>query len=217
MSSAARSQLRPDRPQISAAPCARSPLPPRQSNAPPRPARAGLRRPATFGSRLPAQPTASRATTSGTAIAEALQRHRTAECRVRHALPAALRIALISEHASPLATLGGTDAGGQNVYVMEVARALAARGHRVDVLTRRDDPRLAAAVELLPGVRVLHIDAGAVPVPKEALLPHMEAFGKRGRSAVPPRTALRRRARELLHVGTRRPEAEGRGCGCRWW
>ena len=34
-----------------------------------------------------------------------------------------LRIALISEHASPLAALGGTDAGGQNVYVAQVARA----------------------------------------------------------------------------------------------
>lgn len=92
--------------------------------------------------------------------------------------PAALRIALISEHASPLATLGGTDSGGQNVYVMEVARALASRGHRVDVFTRRDSPQLSPAVELLPGVRVLHIDAGpAAAVPKEALLPHMEAFG----------------------------------------
>ncbi|MBL8286538.1 MAG: glycosyltransferase [Rubrivivax sp.] len=90
-----------------------------------------------------------------------------------------MRIALISEHASPLATLGGTDSGGQNVYVMEVARALASRGHRVDVFTRRDSPQLSPAVELLPGVRVLHIDAGpAAAVPKEALLPHMPAFGE---------------------------------------
>ena len=43
------------------------------------------------------------------------------------------RIAMISDHASPLATLGGTDAGGQNVYVAHVARHLAAGGSRVDV------------------------------------------------------------------------------------
>ena len=47
---------------------------------------------------------------------------------------------LISEHASPLATLGGVDAGGQNVYVDQVARGLAAMGHEVDVFTRRDAP-----------------------------------------------------------------------------
>jgi D-inositol-3-phosphate glycosyltransferase len=91
-----------------------------------------------------------------------------------------LRIALISEHASPLAALGGTDAGGQNVYVASVARCLAAKGHQVDVLTRRDSPQLPAAVDVRPGLRVLHVDAGpAAPVPKEQLLPHMHEFGSR--------------------------------------
>ena len=91
-----------------------------------------------------------------------------------------LRIALISEHASPLAALGGTDAGGQNVYVAQVARALAAKGHEVDVLTRRDARTLPAAVDVCPRLRVLHIDAGpAEPVPKEQLLPYMPAFGTR--------------------------------------
>jgi hypothetical protein len=50
------------------------------------------------------------------------------------------RIALISEHASPLAALGGVDSGGQNVYVAHLARRLAGRGHEVEVLTRRDRP-----------------------------------------------------------------------------
>jgi glycosyl transferase family 4 len=78
-----------------------------------------------------------------------------------------LRIALISEHASPLAPLGGTDAGGQNVYAAHVARCLAAKGHEVDVLTRRDAPQLPAAVDVRPGMRVLHIDAGpATHMPK---------------------------------------------------
>ena len=91
-----------------------------------------------------------------------------------------LRIALISEHASPLAALGGTDAGGQNVYVAHVARCLAAKGHEVDVLTRRDTAQLPSAVDVRPGLRVLHIDAGPpAPVPKEALLPYMGEFGSR--------------------------------------
>jgi D-inositol-3-phosphate glycosyltransferase len=95
-----------------------------------------------------------------------------------HAMhPPAMRIALISEHASPLATLGSVDAGGQNIYVANVARGLADQGHHVDVLTRRDDVSLPAVVDMRPGVRVLHIDAGPPRfVPKEELLPHMPAF-----------------------------------------
>ncbi|HUP05524.1 MAG TPA: glycosyltransferase family 1 protein [Caldimonas sp.] len=88
-----------------------------------------------------------------------------------------LRIALISEHASPLATLGSVDAGGQNLYVLNVAKCLAKRGHRVDVLTRRDAPGLAATVDLRPGLRVVNLDAGPARfVPKEQLLRHMPAF-----------------------------------------
>jgi glycosyltransferase involved in cell wall biosynthesis len=89
-----------------------------------------------------------------------------------------LRIAIISEHASPLARQGSVDAGGQNVYVLHVALALARQGHHVDVLTRRDQRSLPTVVDLRPGVRVIHIDAGPPEfVPKEQLLPHMEAFG----------------------------------------
>ncbi|WP_235538460.1 glycosyltransferase family 1 protein [Pelomonas sp. Root1444] len=89
-----------------------------------------------------------------------------------------LRVAIISEHASPLAQQGSVDAGGQNVYVSHVAQALARQGHHVDVLTRRDQRSLPTAVDVRPGVRVLHIDAGPAQfVPKEELLPHMQAFG----------------------------------------
>src|SRR4051812_35558862 len=90
-----------------------------------------------------------------------------------------LRIALISEHASPLATLGGVDAGGQNIYVAQVAQCLARAGHHVDVLTRRDDRSLPPTVDLRPGARVIHIPAGpAAFVPKEKLLAHMPAFSQ---------------------------------------
>ena len=88
-----------------------------------------------------------------------------------------LRIALISDHASPLAAPGGADCGGQNVYVSQLARALAARGHHVDVFTRRDDPALPLVVPACDGVRVIHVPAGPPgPVRKEDLLPHMTEF-----------------------------------------
>lgn len=88
-----------------------------------------------------------------------------------------LTIAMVSEHASPLATLGGVDAGGQNVHVAALADALARRGHRVTVYTRRDDPSLPRRVPFTSGVEVVHIDAGpAGRVPKDELLPYMGDF-----------------------------------------
>lgn len=90
-----------------------------------------------------------------------------------------MRIAMVSEHASPLAVLGGEDAGGQNVHVAALAAALARRGHDVAVYTRRDDPDLPEQVEMLPGVRVVHVPAGPPEViPKDRLLPYMPAFGQ---------------------------------------
>ncbi|WP_256107636.1 glycosyltransferase, partial [Streptomyces sp. ODS05-4] len=90
----------------------------------------------------------------------------------------ALRLALVSEHASPLAALGGVDAGGQNVHVAKLAGALADRGHHVVVYTRRDDPELPERVALRPGVEVRHVPAGpAEQVPKDTLLPYMDDFG----------------------------------------
>jgi len=89
-----------------------------------------------------------------------------------------MRIALISEHASPLATIGGADSGGQNVHVAELARALGERGHHVTVYTRRDDPGLPDRVRVGPGVTVEHVLAGPPTVlPKDALLPYMAEFG----------------------------------------
>lgn len=91
-----------------------------------------------------------------------------------------LRVAMISEHASPLAVLGGVDAGGQNVHVAELARALARLGAQVTVHTRRDSETLPEYVQFAPGVRVHHVDAGPpCPLPKDELLPYMDEFGVR--------------------------------------
>ena len=87
------------------------------------------------------------------------------------------RVAMISEHASPLALLGGVDAGGQNVYVDAVIRGLVAHGYDTDVFTVRGELEHPEVVAWADGVRVIEIpvDAGA-PLPKDALWPHMPAF-----------------------------------------
>jgi D-inositol-3-phosphate glycosyltransferase len=87
------------------------------------------------------------------------------------------RIAFISEHASPLATLGGVDSGGQNVYVGELARNLVDLEYHIDIFTRWDNVALPQVVCWIPGVRVIHIKAGPIEVvEKEKLLPFMDEF-----------------------------------------
>jgi glycosyltransferase involved in cell wall biosynthesis len=84
---------------------------------------------------------------------------------------------MVSEHASPLAVLGGTDAGGQNVAVAALATGLAERGAEVVVHTRRDDLALPRRVPLAPGVIVDHVSAGPPePMAKDLLLPYMDEF-----------------------------------------
>lgn len=87
------------------------------------------------------------------------------------------KIAFISEHASPLAALGGVDSGGQNVYVSELCKQLIKRGYEVDVYTRKENESLPDVVNWLPHIRVIHIKAGPVSiVPKEELLQFMDEF-----------------------------------------
>ena len=89
------------------------------------------------------------------------------------------RIALVSEHASPLAVPGSVDSGGQNVYVAQVARHLAQLGYLVDVYTRCDSPSLPRVAHWETDIRVIHVPAGPPePVPKEAMLPHMDEFAR---------------------------------------
>ncbi|MES2265908.1 MAG: glycosyltransferase family 1 protein [Bacteroidota bacterium] len=87
------------------------------------------------------------------------------------------RVALISEHASPLASLGGVDTGGQNVYVAQLAKHLAAQGYAVDVFTRKDNEELEDVINWVPGVRVINVKAGpATNIIKEELLQYMDEF-----------------------------------------
>lgn len=90
-----------------------------------------------------------------------------------------LKIAFISEHASPLACLGGVDTGGQNVYVAQLAKHLADQGHIIDIYTRREDNRAQTVVEWVPNVRVIHVLAGPSRIiPKEEILTIMPEFAR---------------------------------------
>src|SRR5450755_3416468 len=70
------------------------------------------------------------------------------------------RVATISVHTSPLEQPGTGDAGGLNVYVVEVAKVLAARGVEVDIFTRAVSRSMPPVAELAPGVLVRHLPAG---------------------------------------------------------
>jgi len=88
-----------------------------------------------------------------------------------------MRVAQVSEHANPLAAVGGVDAGGQNVHVAALAGGLADRGHDVTVFTRRDRMSPPLQVRTPEGYVVEHVPAGPpTDVPKDELLQYMPAF-----------------------------------------
>ncbi len=86
---------------------------------------------------------------------------------------------MLSVHTSPLATLGGKETGGMNVYVRDLTRELARRGHRVDIYTRAQDPNLPHVdpYSLAPGARIIRIPAGPmVPYNKYRVYDHLAEF-----------------------------------------
>ena len=86
------------------------------------------------------------------------------------------RVALVSVHTCPLDQPGIGDSGGMNVYVRSVARRLAEMGVEVDIFTRAAGPE-QHVVDVDPGVRVIHLEAGPdAPVEKEELPKYLGAF-----------------------------------------
>jgi D-inositol-3-phosphate glycosyltransferase len=79
------------------------------------------------------------------------------------------RVAVLSLHSSPLVQPGAGDSGGMNVYVRELVGALAQSGVQCSVYVRRWQDGLADVVDVEPGFRVVHVEAGAPDLPKEAL------------------------------------------------
>lgn len=71
-----------------------------------------------------------------------------------------LRVAMVSVHTSPLEQPGTGDAGGMNVYVLELSRALARRGAQVEIYTRATTSAQPKVTDAEPGIRVIHVSAG---------------------------------------------------------
>ncbi|SCE75869.1 D-inositol-3-phosphate glycosyltransferase [Micromonospora viridifaciens] len=112
--------------------------------------------------------------------------------RQRGALPwpQPRRTAILSVHTSPLHQPGTGDAGGMNVYIVEVARRLAEAGVEVEIFTRATSGDLPPVVEMAPGVHVRHITAGPLEgLTKEELPGQLCAFTAgvlRAEAARPP-------------------------------
>ena len=89
-----------------------------------------------------------------------------------------MNVAMISYHTCPLATLGGKDTGGMNVYVQQLTRHLGALGVHVDVFTRSQDEHVPHVLhDLGYGNRVVHVPAGPeTPLPKDELAAHLDEF-----------------------------------------
>ena len=88
-----------------------------------------------------------------------------------------LRIAMISEHADPLAPLGGQQSGGQNVYVYELCKSLSKLGVAVDVFTRWDNRKASQVVKFAKRAKVVRLKAGPRHfVPKDNFGPYMPEF-----------------------------------------
>ncbi len=89
-----------------------------------------------------------------------------------------MQIAMLSYHTCPIATLGGKDTGGMNVYVRELTRQLGTMGIHVDVFTRSQDEHVPHVLhDLGYGNRVVHVRAGPeVPLPKAELVKFIPEF-----------------------------------------
>lgn len=102
-------------------------------------------------------------------------------------------IAVLSLHTSPLAQPGAGDSGGMNVYVRELVGSLAQAGVGSQVFVRRWADDLPDVVEVEPGFRVVHVDAGPPDLAKEELPTVVGAFAagvRRHLEAGPPVQAL---------------------------
>ncbi len=87
------------------------------------------------------------------------------------------RVAMITDNADPLAPIGGHEAGGENVYVLELTRALGRIGWQVDVFTKWSYPKTAQIAKVSENVRVIRLPVGPIEfVPKERLMPMVPAY-----------------------------------------
>ncbi len=87
------------------------------------------------------------------------------------------RIAILTDHADPLAPIGGIEAGGENVYVLELTRSLAKLGWVIDVFTRWSSPKTTRTARISPTVRVVRLKAGPIDhIPRDQLFSYMPEY-----------------------------------------
>jgi D-inositol-3-phosphate glycosyltransferase len=87
-----------------------------------------------------------------------------------------MHVAVITVHGCPLRQAGSKDSGGMNIYILEIAKHLAARGVQVDVFTRHHDPLDPQVLTLAPGVRLIHLPAGAPTLDKSGVYELLPQF-----------------------------------------
>lgn len=88
-----------------------------------------------------------------------------------------MRVAMLSVHTSPLAGLGGKEAGGMNVYVRELSRELGRRGIFVDIFTRSQDSSTPVQTPVERGVTLVTLPAGPqTPYDKNLILDYQDEF-----------------------------------------
>jgi D-inositol-3-phosphate glycosyltransferase len=102
------------------------------------------------------------------------------------------RVAMLSVHTCPLATLGGKETGGMNVYVRDLSRELGRRGIAVDCYTRSQNPNIPRISRSLgSNCRVIHLPAGPeAPYDKGRIADHLPQF-VRGAADLARREGLR--------------------------
>ena len=102
-----------------------------------------------------------------------------------------LRVAMLSVHTSPLEQPGTGDAGGMNVYVTELSRALARRGAEVEIFTRATSSAQPDVVEVGDGILVQARHRRAVRGPRQERPARAALRLHRGRAARPRRARPR--------------------------
>ncbi len=87
------------------------------------------------------------------------------------------RIAVIVYHTCPLAEEEGKEAGGMNVYVLELSKQLAQKGYALDIYTRKQSEKEAEIVQVSKNLRVIHLSAGEeVYIPTKKLHKYIPEF-----------------------------------------
>lgn len=88
-------------------------------------------------------------------------------------------IMVISDHADPLASIGGLETGGQNIYVLQLAKSLPKFGWRLDIFTRWDNPHKKQIKRIGCKARVIRIKAGPIKrIPRDQIAQHLAEFSE---------------------------------------